>query len=159
MALPRSLDTKATIYHPPVFVGPTGEGLPPVAPPKRFSAAEHYELPKLPQAIFYVMLLNEAKKLGVLHGPRLRSMEMALTELRWGAFKSWIWLFGDRVYEARFHLKGGSGEGERAGRQGDSSSEGATADDAALEVVGRAISDCLHYKYSIPSYPQYERDG
>jgi len=58
-------------------------------------AAKHYELPKLAQVIFYAMLLNKVEKLGVLHGPRLRSLEVALTKLRRGAFKSWIWLFGD----------------------------------------------------------------
>ena len=53
-------------------------------------AAAHYELPELLQVIFYVILLNEAEKLDVLHGPRLRSLEVALTELRWGVFESWI---------------------------------------------------------------------
>ncbi|KAJ8430746.1 hypothetical protein Cgig2_009637 [Carnegiea gigantea] len=55
-------------------------------------AAAHYELPELSQAIFYAMLLNEAEKLGMLHGPRLRSLEVALTKLCWEAFESWIWL-------------------------------------------------------------------
>ncbi|KAJ8426194.1 hypothetical protein Cgig2_008911 [Carnegiea gigantea] len=95
-------------------------------------AAAYYELPELPQAIFYAMLLNEAEKLGVLHGPRLRSLEVALTKLRWGAFESWIWLFGDRVYEARFCLKSSSKEGTRADRQGETSNRGA-ADGAASE--------------------------
>ncbi|KAJ8444370.1 hypothetical protein Cgig2_019928 [Carnegiea gigantea] len=54
------------------------------------------------------MLLNKTEKLVVLHGPRFRSLEVALTELRWGAFESLIWLFGDRVYEARFRPKSGS---------------------------------------------------
>ena len=58
-------------------------------------AAAHYELPELPQAIFDAMLLNEAEKLGVLHGPRLRSLEVALRERRWEVFELWIWLFGD----------------------------------------------------------------
>ena len=84
------------------------EGLPPIALPRDFrslcldfdlamaeQATAHYELPKLPQAIFYAMLLNEAEKLGMLQGLRLRALEAALTELRWGAFESWIWLFGD----------------------------------------------------------------
>ncbi|KAJ8445935.1 LOW QUALITY PROTEIN: hypothetical protein Cgig2_009864 [Carnegiea gigantea] len=111
-----------------------GEG--PVTPLKRFSvlAAEHYELPELPHVIFYAMLLNEVEKLGVPHGPRLRSVEVALTKLHWGAFESWICLFGDQVYKARFHQKGGSGEGTRAGHQGESSSVGAAADDATPEV-------------------------
>ncbi|KAJ8419880.1 hypothetical protein Cgig2_000617 [Carnegiea gigantea] len=84
-----------------------GEASPPSPFPKDFrslcsdfdlamveQAAAYYELPELPQVIFYAMLHNEAEKLGVLHGSRLRSLEVALTELRWGAFESWIWLFG-----------------------------------------------------------------
>jgi len=44
-------------------------------------AAGCFELPELPQVIFYAMLLNEAVKLGVLHGRTLWEMESALTEL------------------------------------------------------------------------------
>ncbi|KAJ8433086.1 hypothetical protein Cgig2_014134 [Carnegiea gigantea] len=95
-------------------------------------AAAYYELPELPQAIFYAMLLNEAEELGVLHGPRLWLLEVALTELRWGAFESWIWSFDDRVYEARFYPKSSSGEGVRTGRQGETSNGGAV-DGAAYE--------------------------
>ncbi|KAJ8442135.1 hypothetical protein Cgig2_011325 [Carnegiea gigantea] len=115
-----------------------GEAFPPLPFPKDFQslcpnsdlatakqAAAYYELSELPQAIFYAMLLNEAEELGVLHGPRLRSLEVALTELCWGAFESWIWLFGDRVYEARFRPKSRSGEGVRTGRQGETSNGGA----------------------------------
>ena len=71
------------------------------------------------------MLLNEAEKLGVLHGPRLRSLEVGLTELHWGALKSWIWLFSDRVYEAQFCPNSSSEEGTRADFQGETSSGGA----------------------------------
>ncbi|KAJ8419879.1 hypothetical protein Cgig2_007495 [Carnegiea gigantea] len=130
-----------------------GESLPHIAPPKDFRSlcpnfdlamaeqvAEHYELPELPQAIFYVMLLNEAEKLGVLHGPRLRSLEVAFTELRWGAFESWTWLSGDRVYEARFHPKNGMGEGAKASRRGESSSEGVVADNEKLSAIVYAVS-------------------
>ncbi|KAJ8445655.1 hypothetical protein Cgig2_009056 [Carnegiea gigantea] len=114
MAFPRSLDTKAmSEFVIRCFLWERrGKALPLSPLPKDFrsicsdfdlttaeQAAAHYELPELPQAIFYAMLLNEAGKLGVLHGPRLRSLEVALTELRWGASESWIWLFGDRVYE------------------------------------------------------------
>ncbi|KAJ8436722.1 hypothetical protein Cgig2_027393 [Carnegiea gigantea] len=91
MAFPRSLDTKAMSERPPIM---------------RF------------QTIFYAMLLNEAKKLGVLHGPRLRSLEVALTEL---------------LYEARFRPKSSSEKGARADYQGDSLSGGVVADDAASE--------------------------
>ncbi|KAJ8432369.1 hypothetical protein Cgig2_021903 [Carnegiea gigantea] len=142
----RAFLTPLSVRYSPLPVGPTGEGLPPVALPKRLliSAAAYYELPELPQAIFYAMLLNEAEKLGVLHGPRLRSLEVAVTELRRGAFESWIWLFGDRVYEARFHLKSSLDEGARAGRQGETSSGGA-ADDVAPEdgLATRSLGNSL----------------
>ncbi|KAJ8420628.1 hypothetical protein Cgig2_027118 [Carnegiea gigantea] len=71
------------------------------------AAAEYYELSELPQVIFYATLLDEVEKLDVLHGPRLRSLEVALTELHWRAIESWIWLFGDRIYEAQFRPKSG----------------------------------------------------
>ncbi|KAJ8450717.1 LOW QUALITY PROTEIN: hypothetical protein Cgig2_021189 [Carnegiea gigantea] len=119
-------------------LGPRGVAFPPSPLPKDFQslcpdfdlataeqAAAYYELRELSEAIFYVILPNEAKKLGVLHGPRLRSLEVALTELRWGAFESWIWLFGDRVYEGRFRPSS-SGEGARTDRQGEASSGGAS---------------------------------
>ncbi|KAJ8429460.1 hypothetical protein Cgig2_015312 [Carnegiea gigantea] len=51
------------------------------------------------------MLLNEAERLWVLHGLMLRVMESALTELRWSTFESWVWLSGDRIFEARFWAK------------------------------------------------------
>ncbi|KAJ8429562.1 LOW QUALITY PROTEIN: hypothetical protein Cgig2_010275 [Carnegiea gigantea] len=120
------------VCYPPLFVGPIGEGRPPVA--------AHYGLLELPQPIFYAKLLNEAENLSVLHGPRLRSLELTLTEMRWGAFESWIWLFSDRVYEARFRPKSSSDEGSRAGHRGESSSEGVATNDAAPEAIVCAIS-------------------
>ncbi|KAJ8427748.1 hypothetical protein Cgig2_008552 [Carnegiea gigantea] len=81
-----------------------GVSFPPLPLPKDFQAlclsyelamaeeaAEDYELPELPQVIFYMMLLNEAERLGVLHGRALRTLESALTELRWSTFESWRW--------------------------------------------------------------------
>ncbi|KAJ8436467.1 hypothetical protein Cgig2_000452 [Carnegiea gigantea] len=58
-------------------------------------ATQCFELPELPQVIFYAMLLNEAERLGVVHGRMLCIMESALTELRLSTFKAWI-------LEARF---------------------------------------------------------
>jgi len=63
-------------------------------------AAQRFELPELPQVIFYVMLLNEAERLGVLHGWTLCIMESALTELRWNTFEAWVWQNKDRILEA-----------------------------------------------------------
>ena len=68
-------------------------------------AAGCFGLLELPHVIFYAMLLNEAERLGVLHGRTLRAMESALTELRWSTFDSWVWLNGDRIIEARFRVK------------------------------------------------------
>ncbi|KAJ8424550.1 hypothetical protein Cgig2_011564 [Carnegiea gigantea] len=96
-------------------------------------AAEYYRLPELSQVIFYAMLLNEAERLGVLQGQRLRSLEVAITELHWSAFESWIWLFSDRVYEAQFSPKGGSRENTGASRQEESSGRGAADVDAGPE--------------------------
>jgi len=132
MAFLRSLDTKAmSVFIIRCFSWDgRGKAFPPSPLPRDFrslcpdfdfaaaeQAAKHYKLPELLQAIFYAMLLSEAKKLGVLHGPRLQSLEVALTELRWGAFESWIWLFDDRVYEARFHPKSDLSEGRSSGRE------------------------------------------
>ncbi|KAJ8435910.1 LOW QUALITY PROTEIN: hypothetical protein Cgig2_010029 [Carnegiea gigantea] len=68
-------------------------------------AAWCFELPELPQAIFYAMLLNEAGRLGVLYGQMLHVIELTLTKLRWSTFESWVWLNGDRIFEARFWVK------------------------------------------------------
>ncbi|KAJ8444801.1 LOW QUALITY PROTEIN: hypothetical protein Cgig2_014990 [Carnegiea gigantea] len=51
--------------------------------------AQRFELPELPQVIFYAMLLKEAERSGVLHGRTLRIMESALIELHWSTFEEW----------------------------------------------------------------------
>ena len=79
------------------------------------------------------MLLNEAERLGVLQGQMLRSLESALTELRCSAFKSWIWLFSDWIYEARFRSKGGLGENSGASRQEEGSGVETADEDSAPE--------------------------
>jgi len=102
MAFPRFLDMKMISE----FVirrfqwDRRGEAFPPSSFPKDFQslcpdfdlamaeqAVAYYELPELPSAIFYAMLLNEVEELRVLHGLRLRSLEVVLTELRWGPFE------------------------------------------------------------------------
>ncbi|KAJ8425916.1 hypothetical protein Cgig2_033857 [Carnegiea gigantea] len=81
-------------------------------------AAGRFELPKLAQVIFYAMLLNEAERLGVLHGRTLWAMESALAELHWSTFESWVWLYGDRIFEAQFQAKvEPKEESSRVGRQ------------------------------------------
>jgi len=79
------------------------------------------------------MLLNKAERLGVLQGQELRSLDSALTELRWSVFDSWIWLFGDRIYETRFRQDGSLGETSGVGRQEESSGRGTTDEDSAPE--------------------------
>jgi len=103
MAFLRSLDTKAMgEYVTRHFAWDQhGVAFPPSPLPKDFQAlcpgfelamaeeaAEYYELPELPKAIFYAMLLNEVERLGVLQGRALRSLESALIELCWSTFKS-----------------------------------------------------------------------
>ncbi|KAJ8420525.1 LOW QUALITY PROTEIN: hypothetical protein Cgig2_024956 [Carnegiea gigantea] len=142
-----------------------GKASPPLPFPKDFrslcpgfdlamaeQAATYYELPKLPQAIFYAMLLNEAEKLGVLHGPRLRSLEVALTELRWGEFESWIWLFDDRVHEARFRPKSSSEEGARAGHQVETSSWGAADGGAFSDPAAIMAFPATHCTREMANY-------
>ncbi|KAJ8424397.1 hypothetical protein Cgig2_006319 [Carnegiea gigantea] len=53
-------------------------------------AAQCFQLPELPQVIFYAMFLSEAERLGVLHGQTLHKMVSALTELRWSTFESQV---------------------------------------------------------------------
>ena len=79
-------------------------------------AAQDYELPELPHVISYVMLLNEAKRLGVLHGRALRTLKLALSELCGSTFESWVWLYGDRIFEAWLQIKGEPEESSRAGQ-------------------------------------------
>ncbi|KAJ8429213.1 hypothetical protein Cgig2_012341 [Carnegiea gigantea] len=78
-------------------------------------ADEDYELPKLPQVMFYMMLLNEAERLGVLHERVLRTLESARTELRWSTFESWVWMYGDQIFEARLRTKVALEKHSRAG--------------------------------------------
>ncbi|KAJ8426095.1 hypothetical protein Cgig2_006576 [Carnegiea gigantea] len=63
------------------------------------------------------MLLNEAKRLGVMQRRALRSLESALIELHWSTFESWVWLYGDRIFEAQFRPKVGSAESSGTGRE------------------------------------------
>ncbi|KAJ8437666.1 hypothetical protein Cgig2_028604 [Carnegiea gigantea] len=81
-------------------------------------AAEHFELLELPQVIFYAMLLNKAERLGVLHARALRTLESALIELHW------MWLYGDRIFEARFRIRADPEESSGAGQQKEDSEVG-----------------------------------
>ena len=65
-------------------------------------AAGSFELAELPQVIFYAILLNKGERLAILHERMLRQMESALTELPWSTFDSWVWLYGDQIFETQF---------------------------------------------------------
>ncbi|KAJ8430629.1 LOW QUALITY PROTEIN: hypothetical protein Cgig2_008309 [Carnegiea gigantea] len=176
MAFPRSLDTKAMgEYVTRHFAWDRrGVAFPQSPLPKDFQAlcqsfelavaeeaVEYYEFPELPQVIFYVMPLNEAKRLGVLQGQALRSLELALIKLRWSSFESWVWLYHDRIFEARFRPKVGSRESLGTGRQ-----------EKGLEVFIFLVEVVLVYNverpidtpvfpcyYGVPSYLQHEGGG
>ncbi|KAJ8428574.1 hypothetical protein Cgig2_021632 [Carnegiea gigantea] len=92
------------------------------------NAAKDNELPELPQVIIYAMLLNEAERFGVLHGRALRTLESALTELHWSTFELWVWMYGDRIFEARFRTK--------AAPEGSS--------EADLQEEGLEVERCIH---------------
>ncbi|KAJ8429798.1 hypothetical protein Cgig2_015630 [Carnegiea gigantea] len=70
------------------------------------------------------MLFNESERLGVLYGRTLRIMESALTELCWSSFESWVWLNGDRIFEARFPKKA-----EREEESSDAKKTASSSDD------------------------------
>ncbi|KAJ8432884.1 hypothetical protein Cgig2_017613 [Carnegiea gigantea] len=82
-----------------------------------------------------LMLLNEAERLGVLYGRIHRVMESALTELPWSAFELWVWLNGDRIFEARFRDKADhkeeSSDVERAASPSDGDEQGEAGQEEA----------------------------
>ncbi|KAJ8452514.1 hypothetical protein Cgig2_000103 [Carnegiea gigantea] len=55
--------------------------------PEVEGAAADFELPKMVQATFYAMLLNEAMELGVVHGFMTEGSRSALVGLRWSSFE------------------------------------------------------------------------
>ncbi|KAJ8436372.1 hypothetical protein Cgig2_032193 [Carnegiea gigantea] len=91
-------------------------------------AAGHFELPELPQVIFWAMVLNEAERLGVLRGRTFRMMELALTKLRWNIFESW-------VFKTWFWEKAEPKEESSRARQQEEDSE-AEKEDESLATEG-----------------------
>ncbi|KAJ8438780.1 hypothetical protein Cgig2_009898 [Carnegiea gigantea] len=69
--------------------------------------------------------------MGVLHGRMLREMESALTELRWSTFESWVWLYGNRIFEARFWAKAEPKEDSSRARQQEEDSEAEQRDESS----------------------------
>ncbi|KAJ8444450.1 hypothetical protein Cgig2_005972 [Carnegiea gigantea] len=66
-------------------------------------AAAEFELPKIVQATFYAMLLNEAVKLGVAHEYMADSMKSSLVGLRWPTFEVWMDCMDCVVREAQLY--------------------------------------------------------
>ncbi|KAJ8422442.1 hypothetical protein Cgig2_019159 [Carnegiea gigantea] len=110
-------------------------------------AAEDYELPELPQMIFYAMPLVEAERLGVLHGGALRTLESALTELHWSIFESWVWLYDDLIFEAQFQMKVAPQESSRAGLQEEGS-------EVELKGEGSAKVEGVATEFELPEMVQ-----
>jgi len=60
-------------------------------------------------------------------------LELALIELCWRTFEWWVWLYGDRMFEARFRPKVGSWESSRTSREEESSEVEPEDEDSAIE--------------------------
>ena len=103
--------------------------------------AEDYEVPQLPQVIFYAMVLNEAERLGVLHRQALRTLESALTELCWSAFEPGVWLYGDQIFNAWFRRKAALEESLRADLQEEGSKVEAKGEGSASEGAASPSDD------------------
>jgi len=50
---------------------------------------------------FYAMLLNEAVKLGAVHGFKAEGLKSALVGLRWSSFEVWMSCFDHVLREAQ----------------------------------------------------------
>jgi len=53
-------------------------------------AAHDFELPKMVQATFYAMLLNDAVELGIVNRFMAIDLKATLEGLRWTSFESWL---------------------------------------------------------------------
>ncbi|KAJ8423391.1 LOW QUALITY PROTEIN: hypothetical protein Cgig2_003776 [Carnegiea gigantea] len=105
MGFPRSLGTvKMARYALPNFEWDRRGAL---CPDFKLAEAEeatrYFRLPELAQVIFYLMLLNEVTRLGMLCRWALNIMESARTELRWSVFKVWVRQNKSKILEA--HLR------------------------------------------------------
>ena len=118
MSFPRPLNTgkmaKYVAYH--FEWDRCGVGFPLLTLPNNFQAlcpsyelavakeiARRFELPELPQVIFYMCFLTKRRGWGSCRIVRI--MESTLTELRWSTFELWVWLNRDQIFEARFREK------------------------------------------------------
>ncbi|KAJ8430171.1 hypothetical protein Cgig2_028057 [Carnegiea gigantea] len=98
-------------------------------------AARDFLLLKIPQFVFYVMVLNNVVKLGVLSGGIIEILESALVELRWSTFQKWVWCNKGNILRAH-HLEPNTDREESSGT-GDASS-------SLLKLAMRARGLCHH---------------
>ncbi|KAJ8438046.1 hypothetical protein Cgig2_014175 [Carnegiea gigantea] len=164
MAFPHSLSTKEMaeyVIHHFAWDRP-GVAFPLSPLPKDFQAlclsyelamaeeaAEDYEIPALSQVIFYAILQNEAERLGVLHRRALRTLKSVLTKLRWNTFKSWVWLYGDCIFEAWFRMRAAPEEGSGAGQQGKGSEEEPKGEGSTTEGAASPSNDEKHWRRAL----------
>ncbi|KAJ8426259.1 hypothetical protein Cgig2_030553 [Carnegiea gigantea] len=144
MAFPRSLSTKEMAEHVAYHFewGWCGVAFHPSYELVMVEeAARCFELPKLPQVIFYAILFNEAERLGVLYGRTLCVIESALIELRWSTFESLVWLNGDRIFEARFQAKAKPKEESSEAKQVEEGSEAKREEEGSATEGPASSSD------------------
>ncbi|KAJ8438699.1 hypothetical protein Cgig2_011882 [Carnegiea gigantea] len=72
--------------------------------------AQDYEVPKLPQATFYVMLLNDVVRLGIVSGFIAGYWKASLEGLRWKSFESWMYINRRGLLEAQLQRRSPRGE-------------------------------------------------
>ncbi|KAJ8452431.1 hypothetical protein Cgig2_000020 [Carnegiea gigantea] len=140
MAFPHSLNTKKMAEYVVRHFACDRRGIAfPLSPlPKDFLAlCPSYELAVAEEAaedyvIFYAMLLNEAERLGVLHGQALRALN---------TFESWVWLYGDRIFEAQFRMKAAPEESSGAGLQEEGSEVELEGEGSAREGAASPSDD------------------
>ncbi|KAJ8437776.1 hypothetical protein Cgig2_024080 [Carnegiea gigantea] len=95
-------------------------------------------------------------------------MESALTELCWSTFESWVWLNGDRIFEARFQAKAEQKkespeaeqveEGPEAEREEEgSATEGATSssNDDKQEEIADFVRESFRWRWSRATRPPH----
>ncbi|KAJ8434092.1 LOW QUALITY PROTEIN: hypothetical protein Cgig2_005771 [Carnegiea gigantea] len=74
-------------------------------------AAHDFEIPKIVQATFYAMLLNDDIGLGILSGFLVANLKASLEGLRWMSFESWM--HARPSLEAQLHQRSSSGGTQR----------------------------------------------
>ena len=64
-----------------------------------------FELPRIVQAIFYAMLLNDVIELGVVHGFIANDLKSILIGLRWTFFEAWMSCTSHELMEAQLRQR------------------------------------------------------